>query len=429
MTGPTFDPVTSLNRVTENNDNQNNLQSLQDQILSYISSLETLTKKHNESAGTPITTIRLIFAEEEECRKGKENDEGTREEKDEDLKRLYKEKHNERAGTPITTIRLIFAEEEECRKGKENDEGTREEKDEDLKRLYKEVLKFPRMGNASLVHDGPANPGRTSQGVERPNGAFMSNSKCPELARRFADQAPPTVTEMIKRVDDFVKSGATYKSMENCQRESTPIRDREHHIEETAHLAHYTRADTKGWRTTPTIVRTTINHMFPYGLTTRGGDTEERKPEQARLTQTHTELVEIFEEQLISMGKIDLEEMFGSEGLCRRTMMKFTVVRASSPYNIILGHTRMKELRAISSITHAIRGGKIDPLRVKVQRRSNWGWTEAHRGGHPGESSIFEAEGHYRKTIFPSMSAPIDKPAKGQQRRVRVAAFRYDQSA
>ncbi|GJR98182.1 reverse transcriptase domain-containing protein [Tanacetum coccineum] len=36
--------------------------------------------------------------------------------------------------------------------------------------------------------------------------SFMSNSKCPELARRFSDQVPKTVTEMMKRVDDFVKS-------------------------------------------------------------------------------------------------------------------------------------------------------------------------------------------------------------------------------
>ncbi|GKA50704.1 RNA-directed DNA polymerase, eukaryota [Tanacetum coccineum] len=36
--------------------------------------------------------------------------------------------------------------------------------------------------------------------------AFMSNSKCPELARRFADQVPQTVTEMMKRVNDFRKS-------------------------------------------------------------------------------------------------------------------------------------------------------------------------------------------------------------------------------
>ncbi|GKB02019.1 reverse transcriptase domain-containing protein [Tanacetum coccineum] len=73
-----------------------------------------------------------------------------------------------------------------------------------------------------------------------------------------------------------------------------------------------------------------------------------------QLTQTHTELVGFFREQLIPMGKIELSVMFRSEGLCRRTMMKFTVVRASSPYNIILGRTGMKELRAISSTTHAM---------------------------------------------------------------------------
>ncbi|GJZ98022.1 hypothetical protein Tco_0670475 [Tanacetum coccineum] len=36
------------------------------------------------------------------------------------------------------------------------------------------------------------------------------------------------------------------------------------------------------------------------------------------------------------------------------TMIKFTVVRASSPYNIILGQTGMRELRAISSTIHAM---------------------------------------------------------------------------
>nr|GFA66844.1 reverse transcriptase domain-containing protein [Tanacetum cinerariifolium] len=44
--------------------------------------------------------------------------------------------------------------------------------------------------------------------------AFMRNSKCPELARRFADQVPQTVTEMMKRVDDFVKSEEAFKSTE-----------------------------------------------------------------------------------------------------------------------------------------------------------------------------------------------------------------------
>ncbi|GKB35285.1 reverse transcriptase domain-containing protein [Tanacetum coccineum] len=75
---------------------------------------------------------------------------------------------------------------------------------------------------------------------------------------------------------------------------------------------------------------------------------------QARLMQTHTELVGFSGEQLLPMGKIELEVMFGSEGLCRKTTMKFTLVKASSSYNIILGRTRMKELRAISSIMHAM---------------------------------------------------------------------------
>ncbi|GJX84809.1 reverse transcriptase domain-containing protein [Tanacetum coccineum] len=75
---------------------------------------------------------------------------------------------------------------------------------------------------------------------------------------------------------------------------------------------------------------------------------------QARLMPTHTELVGFSGEQLLPMGKIELEVMFRSEGLCRKTTMKFTVVKASSPYNIILGWTRMKELRAIPSTMHAM---------------------------------------------------------------------------
>ncbi|GJT29858.1 hypothetical protein Tco_0910133 [Tanacetum coccineum] len=44
--------------------------------------------------------------------------------------------------------------------------------------------------------------------------AFMSTSKCPELAMRFFDQVPKTVTEMMKRVDDFVKFEEAFKSTE-----------------------------------------------------------------------------------------------------------------------------------------------------------------------------------------------------------------------
>ncbi|GKD18806.1 hypothetical protein Tco_1207964, partial [Tanacetum coccineum] len=42
----------------------------------------------------------------------------------------------------------------------------------------------------------------------------MTNSKCPEIAQRFADRVPRTVTEMMKRVYDFIKSKEAYKSTE-----------------------------------------------------------------------------------------------------------------------------------------------------------------------------------------------------------------------
>ncbi|GJS61949.1 hypothetical protein Tco_0656733 [Tanacetum coccineum] len=75
---------------------------------------------------------------------------------------------------------------------------------------------------------------------------------------------------------------------------------------------------------------------------------------KARLTLTQTELVGLSGEQLIPIGKVKLEVTFRSEGLFRKTMMKFTVVRASSPYNVILGRTGMRELKAISSTIHAM---------------------------------------------------------------------------
>ncbi|GJY21109.1 hypothetical protein Tco_0393675 [Tanacetum coccineum] len=42
--------------------------------------------------------------------------------------------------------------------------------------------------------------------------AFISNSKCPELARRFFDQVPKTLMKMMRRVDDFIKSEEAYRS-------------------------------------------------------------------------------------------------------------------------------------------------------------------------------------------------------------------------
>ncbi|GJV79531.1 reverse transcriptase domain-containing protein [Tanacetum coccineum] len=55
-----------------------------------------------------------------------------------------------------------------------------------------------------------------------------------------------------------------------------------------------------------------------------------------------------------TVGKDRVRSLFGNEGLCRRTTMKFIIIKAPSPYNIILGRTRLKTLRAVPSTIHSM---------------------------------------------------------------------------
>ncbi|GJW68315.1 reverse transcriptase domain-containing protein [Tanacetum coccineum] len=75
---------------------------------------------------------------------------------------------------------------------------------------------------------------------------------------------------------------------------------------------------------------------------------------KARLKETQTDLVGFEGEISKPLGKIELEVCFDNRGLCRRTSMKFIVVRVPSPYNIILGRPRLKTLRTIPSTIHSM---------------------------------------------------------------------------
>ena len=68
----------------------------------------------------------------------------------------------------------------------------------------------------------------------------------------------------------------------------------------------------------------------------------------------NTPLVGFAGEAINPLGKIELEVCFGNEGLYRRTTMKFAIIRSPSPYNIILGRSGIKKLRAIPSTIHAM---------------------------------------------------------------------------
>ncbi|GJR71508.1 reverse transcriptase domain-containing protein [Tanacetum coccineum] len=75
---------------------------------------------------------------------------------------------------------------------------------------------------------------------------------------------------------------------------------------------------------------------------------------RAGLRETRTDLVGFAGEVAKPLGKIDLEVCFGTEGLNRKMSMKFLVVRAPSPYNVILGRPGLKALHAIPSTIHSM---------------------------------------------------------------------------
>nr|GEW00471.1 reverse transcriptase domain-containing protein [Tanacetum cinerariifolium] len=235
MTGPTPEPTTP-----------NQSPSLQDQIINHVSSLETLIKQHNEKSGTLITPIRLNFGEEVDTNRGNDKEKGgvgpPNAHEYKSIRRLHGPGRPHlplRGGcqsrgmeTPVwcgmfqqtldgpargwfdrmpngsinswSDLREKFVERFALRRRRSKDPT--------------EVSKIVRKANESL----PDFKERWTEKMGYIQGvpevmqisAFMSNSKCLELARRFVDQVPQTVTEMMKRVDDFVKSDEAFKSTE-----------------------------------------------------------------------------------------------------------------------------------------------------------------------------------------------------------------------
>nr|GEW87436.1 hypothetical protein [Tanacetum cinerariifolium] len=159
MTGPT--PITLINRTNTNTD-QDGSPDLQDQILSHISSLKTLVQKHNESPTGLLKPIRLSFDNEDV------------------------------PANPGWT-------------GQEMDRSISEECIDNWTDLHEAFVERFALGRKCC---------KDPSEVAKIISAFMSNSKCPELARRFSDQVPQIVAEMIRRVDDFVKSEEVFKNTE-----------------------------------------------------------------------------------------------------------------------------------------------------------------------------------------------------------------------
>ncbi|GJV95501.1 reverse transcriptase domain-containing protein [Tanacetum coccineum] len=94
-----------------------------------------------------------------------------------------------------------------------------------------EISKITRKANETLPHFKER---WVSESNAIPNvpelmqiSSFMSSHKCPELAKRFSDSIPKTVDEMLKRVDDYLRSEEAYRSTElprgEFQRRDAPV--------------------------------------------------------------------------------------------------------------------------------------------------------------------------------------------------------------
>ncbi|GJT23751.1 reverse transcriptase domain-containing protein [Tanacetum coccineum] len=265
MTGPISDPTTPVNRVDTNEPNDS--PNIQEQILNHISSLKALVQLHNESPTGSVKPIRLTFDDEEQP--------AEKLEEPEDLRKPYKEVLKSPFSRQIiefsapnhrmpTNLRIYDGSTDPDDHITRFVGATNQGEWEMLVwcRMFQQTLDGPTRGWFDRLPNGCIDnwtylreafverfalrrkcckdPTEVSKIIRKANetlpdfkkrwteemsyipdvptvmqiSSFMSNSKCPELARRFSDQVPKTVTKMMKRVDDFVKSDEVFKNTE-----------------------------------------------------------------------------------------------------------------------------------------------------------------------------------------------------------------------
>ncbi|GKB35800.1 reverse transcriptase domain-containing protein [Tanacetum coccineum] len=245
--------------------------------------------------------------------------------------------------------------------------------------------------------------------------SFMSSHKCPELAKHFSDNVPRRVDEMLKRVDDYLRSEEAFRNTELPRgelREHRPaFRTPERNIpyvppqrpnqevrrpiavltldslsstpQEILAIEHQLRLP----QPAPLVgvpSKENVNKYCDYHnekghntndsfhlkqqleLALESGDRASveimfehcfnmlHPSIQSRLVETQTTVFGFSREQVKPLGKIELDVCCEGSGRCQRAILKFTIIPAPSPYSIILGRPGLKQLRAIPSTIHGM---------------------------------------------------------------------------
>ncbi|GJT27602.1 hypothetical protein Tco_0907877 [Tanacetum coccineum] len=333
--------------------------------------------------------------------------------------------------------------------------------------------------------------------------SFMDSLKCPELAKRFSDKAPATVNEMMKRLDDFVRSEKAFAQTElpkgetgeqhrksyfpPTRRDDHPIRNHQTDHRRFKHRNNYRGRDNalpyRGRDYRPPHPPTRGDHqarvtlvLTLYSLTKypkeilatetqlrlipprpmmhpqRGGNMDrfydyhqekgvrslkdkKRKAREATekwmnapITFPPVSTKDVSDEPLIVEPKVEeyLVRMIyvdgGAsveviEGLCRRTTMKFTVIRSPSPYNVILGRTGLKALRVIPSTIHSMMKFPT-PRGIATLVTRSVIISECQR---PTD--------HHRRGIAQHMQRSVKAFIERQHGRIRLGTRKYDKSS
>ncbi|GJU97625.1 reverse transcriptase domain-containing protein [Tanacetum coccineum] len=340
--------------------------------------------------------------------------------------------------------------------------------------------------------------------------SFISSHKCPELSKRFSDNIPKTVDEMLKRVDDYVRSEeafrniarrrpdhrpsnrpqgghtpyvAPYRPQQNFPPPKEQYRDNRavitldslvsspKEILATEHQLHLPqpppcaiRNSIRVWQAKSLGARrkaegikwtkgkwSSKGEIFPP-ICARDLSEEvimiEGEVEGYLVRRIHVDegaSIEIMYEHCFNMLHL-LDVCFGEDGLCRREIMKFTVISVPSSYNIILGRPGLKQLRAIPSTIHGmikfptpwgvatlvsqtaivlecrrVRKKQVaEPSREKVKPQENIGLTEAVlvNPAHPDQLVTIDMTGVPKRIIKHTFNANPSVTPVSQKRRV-----------
>nr|GEX97912.1 probable prolyl 4-hydroxylase 12 isoform X2 [Tanacetum cinerariifolium] len=263
-------------------------------------------------------------------------------------------------------------------KGKDNNQGPGDEKDEDLKKPYKEVLKYPFTRKCSK------DPTEVSKITKRAHktlpdfkerwteemgyihgfpevmqiSTFMTNSKCPELARRFADRNSQRGHGIPFRGDrpPCLGHGNEHQRTNNYGRRIT--------TNHTSLPGHTTRDVRHKGNKKGRQLRNNNNRGRVINMIREGGDGRKRKSQHSEakewinvpITFPPIATDDVSNDPLTIEARV--EGYLVHQGLAKSDPDRTSgfLWWATDPYREVgaRGRTGMRELRVVSSTTHAM---------------------------------------------------------------------------